>query len=72
MELVGMDFMGPITPEASDGSKYILVAVGYATKFIFLNATKEATAQVLADNVPLATSLWLSRLNLHRQQLSFF
>ena len=49
MELVGMDFMDPVTPEASDGSKYILVAVDYATKFIFLKATKEATAQVVAD-----------------------
>ena len=36
MELIGMDFMGPIHPETSDGSKYILVAVDYVTKFIFL------------------------------------
>ena len=49
MELVGMDFIGPIHPEASDGSKYILVAVDYATKFIFLKCTSEATAEVVAD-----------------------
>ena len=36
MEFIGMDFMGPINLITADGSKYILVAVNYITKFIFL------------------------------------
>jgi hypothetical protein len=29
IQLVGMDFMGPIDPPALDGSRYILVVVDY-------------------------------------------
>lgn len=43
MALVGMDFLGPLTPPAKDGSKYILVAVDYFSRMIFTEALAEAT-----------------------------
>lgn len=43
MALVGMDSLGPLTPPAKDGSKYILVAVDYFSGMIFTEALAEAT-----------------------------
>jgi hypothetical protein len=44
-EMVGMDFLGPITPEAEDGSKYILVVVYYFSRMVFVRATPSATKE---------------------------
>lgn len=48
MCLVGMDFLGPISPKCKvTGAKYILVVVDYYSKFTWLFATATADAEVV-------------------------
>lgn len=54
MSLVGIHFIGPLNPPAKDGSKYILVAVDYFSRFMFAEALPEATGFTV-------TSTWLRR-----------
>ena len=55
MDLMGMDFIGPITPHSVNGSIYILLAVDYFSRFLFAHAiqrnTEEAVLQFLEKNV---------------------
>jgi len=55
-DIVGMDFIGPITPATiPSGFKYIIIAVDYFSRFLFAapatNATGEFAVQLLLDQV---------------------
>ena len=40
IDLLGMDFLGPITPNGLNGSVYIIIAVDYFSRYLFAHATK--------------------------------
>lgn len=42
--MVGIDFVGPISPPADDGSQYILTIVDYFTKWAEAVATVDKSA----------------------------
>lgn len=44
MDLVGMDYIGPINPPSVRGNRYIAVSADYLSRFTFGEATPEATA----------------------------
>jgi len=55
-DMVGMDFIGPITPATiPSGFKYIIIAVDYFSRFLFAapatNATGEFAVRLLLDQV---------------------
>lgn len=47
MDMIGIDFVGPISPESVRGMKYILIAVDYFSRFLFATATKRANGEVV-------------------------
>ncbi|XP_060179912.1 uncharacterized protein LOC132609777 [Lycium barbarum] len=47
----GMDVIGPIEPAASNGHKFILVAIDYFTKWVEASSHKSVTKKVVADFV---------------------
>ncbi|XP_015161420.1 uncharacterized protein K02A2.6-like [Solanum tuberosum] len=47
----GMDVIGPIEPAASNGHKFILVAIDYFTKWVEAASYKSVTKKVVADFV---------------------
>ncbi|KAL1879139.1 hypothetical protein VTK73DRAFT_7258 [Phialemonium thermophilum] len=54
MALVGMDFMGPVSPRGKSGETYILLAVDYFSRFLLAEAMSEASGSQVA-------STWLHR-----------
>lgn len=46
-----MDVIGPIEPPASNGHRFILVAIDYFTKWVEASTYKTVTKKVLADFV---------------------
>ena len=42
-DMVGLDFIGPITPDSNTGNKYIIIMVDYFTRFLFAKALTHAT-----------------------------
>lgn len=40
MDMLGMDFLGPISPHSRSGSIYIILAVDYFSRFLFAHATQ--------------------------------
>ena len=47
----GMDVIGPIEPAASNGHRFILVAIDYFTKWVETTSYKLVTKKVVADFV---------------------
>ncbi|XP_060177931.1 uncharacterized protein LOC132607873 [Lycium barbarum] len=47
----GMDVIGPIKPAASNGQRFILVAIDYFTKWVEAMSNKSVTKNVVADFV---------------------
>ncbi|XP_049399745.1 uncharacterized protein LOC125863784 [Solanum stenotomum] len=47
----GMDVIGPIEPPASNGHRFILVAINYFTKWVEASTYKAVTKKVVADFV---------------------
>lgn len=47
-DMIGIDFMGPITP-MSEGNKYIIIVVDYFTRYLFTKAvSRNTSAEVVA------------------------
>lgn len=49
-EVIGVDFMGPITPQSMNGNSYIMVMTGYFTKWVEAVALPNITAQTTAES----------------------
>ena len=49
MDLMGMDFLGPITPHSKSGSVYILLAIDYFSRYLFAHATKRNTGEAVVQ-----------------------
>lgn len=49
MDLMGMDFVGPITPHSQSGSVYILIVVDYFSRYLFARATKRNTGEAVVE-----------------------
>ena len=49
MDLLGMDFLGPITPNSIQGSVYILIVVDYFSRYLFAHATKKNTGHAVVE-----------------------
>ena len=42
-DMVGLDFIGPITPQSATGNRYIIIMVDYFTRYLFAKAVVSAT-----------------------------
>ena len=49
--MLGIDFIGPLTPEAEDGSQYIMTISDYFTKWVEATPTPDKTASTAADSL---------------------
>ena len=49
--MLGIDFVGPISPIASDGSQYILSVTDYFTKFVEAVPTTDKSAPTVAESL---------------------
>ena len=47
--MIGMDFIGPLTPRAKDGSRYILTLSDYFTKWVEAIPTVDKSATTVAS-----------------------
>ena len=47
IDLMGMDFLGPITPHSRNGSVYIILAVDYFSRYLFPHTTKRNTGDAV-------------------------
>ena len=48
-QVIGMDFLGPITPKSTNGNSYIMVMTDYFSKWIEAVALPDTTATTTAD-----------------------
>jgi hypothetical protein len=44
MDMVGLDFIGPISPTTKAGKGYIIILVDYLSKYLFARAVPAPTA----------------------------
>ena len=49
--MIGIDFIGPLSPEADDGSHYILTLSDYFTKWVEAVPTADKTASGVAASL---------------------
>lgn len=49
MDLLGMDFLGPITPHSRNGSVYILLVVDYFSRYLFAHATQRNSGDAVVQ-----------------------
>ena len=45
MDMIGLDFIGPISPVSTSGNRYIVILVDYFTRHIFAHAAPQATGE---------------------------
>ena len=45
MDMLGMDFIGPIAPMSNSGNRYIVILVDYITRYMFAQAVPNATGE---------------------------
>ena len=45
MDMLGLDFVGPITPAAESGNRYIVILVDYFTRYMFARAVPQAMGE---------------------------
>ncbi|XP_061665624.1 protein BCCIP homolog isoform X2 [Syngnathoides biaculeatus] len=57
LELVGMDFIGPL-PMTTNGNKYVCTFTDYYTKFVDLFPLKEKAANVVSDAIKSFVCRW--------------
>jgi hypothetical protein len=50
MDMLGLDFLGPITPTSESGNRYILILVDYFTKHMFTHAVLHATESNILES----------------------
>ena len=55
MDLLGMDFLGPITPNSRSGSVYVLLVVDYFSRYLFAYATTSSTGAAVVEFVQRIT-----------------
>jgi hypothetical protein len=46
MDMVGLDFIGPITPTSTNGNRYIIIMVDYFSRHLFARAAATSTGTV--------------------------
>ena len=44
LDMIGIDYIGPFRPIALTGTRYVVIAVDYFSRFLFARAVKEATS----------------------------
>jgi len=49
MDMVRMDFIGPITPTSGHGNRYIIIMVDYFSRYLFAKAVKGPTVEAAWD-----------------------
>ena len=49
MDMLGMDFIGPIAPISTLGNRYIIILVDYFTRYIFARAVTHNTGEAAKD-----------------------
>ena len=49
MDVIGMDYIGPITPQGTNSERYILIGIDYMTRRLQARATKTATSADSTD-----------------------
>ena len=45
MDMIGLDFIGPISPVSESGNRYIVILVDYFTRHVFAHAAPQATGE---------------------------
>lgn len=61
--MIGIDFIGPISPTASDGSRYILTVCDYFTKSVGAVPSLDKSAPSVANEL-YKVCMWWTRLDL--------
>ena len=51
MDLLGIDFVGPISPRSTQGSRYILIVVDYFSRYLFAEATISTNGETVVKFV---------------------
>lgn len=57
MDMLGMDFIGPIAPVTSAGNRYIIILVDYFTRYMFAKAVTHATGEAAKNLLENVTDL---------------
>ena len=69
LSMWGIDVIGMIEPKASNGHRFILIAIDYFTKWVeaasYANVTKQVVVRFIKNNM----SVWCVEQNYHRQWL---
>ena len=58
--MIGMDFIGPLTPRAKDGSRYILILSDYFTKWVEAIPTVDRSATTVASCLFKVNIIWFT------------
>ena len=52
--MIGIDFIGPISPISNDGSRFILTISDYFTKWVEALSTPDKSASTVANALSIA------------------
>ena len=59
MDMIGIDFVGPISPCTHQANRYILLAVDYFSRYLFARPTRAADGPIVVNFVrDIAKTLW--------------
>jgi len=53
-----MDFLGPITPNSTNGAVYIILAVDYFSRYLFAHTTRQNTGAAVVEFVKRITNVF--------------
>lgn len=51
LDMIGLDFMGPISPRSDEGDRYILIVVDYCTRYLWCTAMPRCTSLAVWEYV---------------------